>query len=197
MSNTGTFKALGELPDDVVEDYSNARDDICKVKCNGILMTNPNHGFAFIYLGKIAEFENDPESAIGYYKKVSEIEPRFPYIWSFIGENYLKLEKYNEAYNAYLEEVALIPSKAAPWCMLSICAQKMNDNKLALGILKFGQDKVEKEGASIIAFSIGVLEEITGNNNEALANYVQSQISALDEKDKNISAERIYKLLKK
>ncbi len=197
MSNTGTFKALGELPDDVIENFTKGEYDICKVKCNSILVSNPNNGIAFIYLGKIAESENDLETAITHYKKVTVIEPRFPYIWSFIGENYMKLEKYKEAYDAYLEEVSLIYSEAAPWCMLSICAQKMNDRELALGILRLAHGKVDKEGTSMIAFAIGALEEIVGNNDEALVNYIQGQMSALDEENKNISAERIYKMLKR
>jgi tetratricopeptide (TPR) repeat protein len=112
MSNTGTFKALGDLPDDIIENFKNKEYNICKEKCTGILASNPNNGFAFIYLGKIAESEKDFETAIAHYKRVTEIEPRFPFIWSYIGENYTELERYKEAYEAFTEEIALMPSKA-------------------------------------------------------------------------------------
>jgi len=197
MSNTGTFKALGDLPDDIVSDFKNKEYKICKEKCTNFLVSNPDNGIAFIYLGKIAESEKDCQSAIQHYKKVTEIEPRFPYIWSYIGENYTELEKHKEAYESFTEEIALIPYKAAPWCMASLSAQKMGDHELAVGILKMAQGKVEKEGQSIIAYALGALEEVVGNNDEALVNYVQGQMSALDEENKLISAKRIYKMLKK
>lgn len=197
MSNTGTFKALGDLPDDIIENFKNKEYNICKEKCVGILASNPNNGFAFIYLGKIAESEKDFETAIEHYRKVTEIEPRFPFIWSYIGENYTELEKYKEAYEAFTEEIALMPYKAAPWCMASLSAQKMGDHELAVGILKMAQGKVEKEGQSIVAYALGTLEEVVGNNDEALVNYIQGQMTALDEENKLISAKRIYKMLKK
>jgi tetratricopeptide (TPR) repeat protein len=197
MNNTGTFKAMGELPDDVIDDFKNERYDVCVKKCNNILTTNPNNGFAFIYLGKIAESEKDHEAAIKYFKKVTEIEPRFPYTWGYIGENYTSLEKYKEAYEAYTEGIALLPHKAAPWCMASLSAQKMGDNEFAKGILKLAQKQVEKEGQSIIAFALGTLEEVSGNKEEALMNYMQGQITAENEEDKLSSSERIYKMLKK
>jgi hypothetical protein len=145
MSNTGTFKALGDLPDDIVSDFKNKEYKICKEKCTNFLVSNPDNGIAFIYLGKIAESEKDFETAIAHYKRVTEIEPRFPFIWSYIGENYTELERYKEAYEAFTEEIALMPSKAAPWCMASLSAQKMGDHELAVGILKMAQGKVEKE----------------------------------------------------
>ena len=197
MSNTGTFRALGELPDDIIENFKNKEYNICKEKCAGILSTNPDNGFAFIYLGKIAESEKDFETAIAHYRRVTEIEPRFPFIWSYIGESYTELEKYKEAYEAFTEEIALMPYKAAPWCMASLSAQKMGDHELAVGILKMAQGKVEKEGQSIVAYALGTLEEIVGNNDEALVNYVQGQMTALDEENKLMSAKRIYKMLKK
>lgn len=197
MSNTGTFKALGDLPDDIIENFKNKEYNICKEKCAGILASNPDNGFAFIYLGKIAESEKDFETAIAHYRRVTEIEPRFPFIWSYIGESYTELEKYKEAYEAFTEEIALMPYKAAPWCMASLSAQKMGDHELAVGILKMAQGKVEKEGQSIVAYALGTLEEVVGNNDEALVNYVQGQMTALDEENKLISAKRIYKMLKK
>lgn len=197
MSNTGTFKALGDLPDDIVNDFKNKEYKICKEKCTNFLVSNPDNGIALIYLGKIAESEKDYQSAIQHYKKVTEIEPHFPYIWSYIGEDYTELEKYKEAYEAFTEEIALIPYKAAPWCMASLSAQKMGDHELAVGILKMAQGKVEKEGQSIVAYALGALEEVVGNNDEALVNYVQGQMTALDEENKLISAKRIYKMLKK
>jgi len=197
MRNTGIFKALGDLPDDIIENFKNKEYKICKEKCNDILISSPNNGFAFIYLGKIAESENNFETAIAHYKKVTKIEPRFPCIWSYIGENYIKLERYEEAYEAFIEEIALIPFKATIWCMASLSAQKMGGHELAMGILKMAQGKVEKGGQSMIAFALGALEEAVGNYDEALMNYVQSQISALDEENKLIPAQRIYKMLKK
>jgi len=197
MNNTGTFKAMGELPDDIIEDFKNERYDICVKKCNEILTSNPNNGFAFIYLGKIAESKKDYETAIKHFKKVTEIEPLFPYTWNYIGENYTSLEKYKEAYEAYTEEIALIPFKAAPWCMASLSAQQMGDNEFAKGILKLAQKQVEKEGQSVIAFALGTLEEVSGNKEEALMNYMQGQITAENEEDKLISSGRIYKMLKK
>ncbi len=197
MSNTGTFKSLGDLPDDIVDDFKNKEYNTCKEKCINFLIPNPNNGIAYIYLGKIAESEKNYETAIQHYKKVIEIEPRFPYIWSYIGEDYTELEKYKEAYEAFTEEIALIPYKAAPWCMASLSAQKMGDHELAVGILKMAQGKVEKEGQSIVAYALGALQEVVGNNDEALVNYVQGQMSAVDEENKLISAERIYKMLKK
>lgn len=197
MSNTGTFKALGDLPDDIVDDFKNKEYNICKEKCINFLITNPNNGLAFIYLGKIAESEKDCETAIQHYKRVTEIEPRFPFIWSYIGENYTELEKYKEAYEAFIEDIALMPYRATPWCMASLSAQKMGDHELAVGILKMAQGKVEKEGQSIVAYALGALEEVVGNNDEALVNYVQGQMTAVDEENKLISAKGIYKMLKK
>ena len=37
---------------------------------------------------------------------------------------------------------------------------------------------------------------MVGNNDEALVNYVQGQMSALDEENKLISAKRIYKRIR-
>lgn len=193
---TKTFKAMGDLPDDVVENFKNKEYDICKEKCIGIVTSNPNHGFAFFYLGKIAESENDFQTAIAHFKRVMEIAPRMPFIWSCVGENYTKLEKYEEAYEAYTEEIALMPRKAIPWCMAARNAQEFGGPQLAIRILKLAQEKVEKEGQSIIAYTLGTLEEAVGNNNEALVNYVQGQMTALDEENRIMSAESIYRLLK-
>ena len=197
MNNTGTFKALGDLPDDIIDDFKNKRYDICVKKCNEILISNPNNGFAFIYLGIIAESKKDYENSIKYFKRATEIEPRFPHIWSYLGKSYSALEKYKEAYEAYTEEIALIPFKAAPWCRASLSAQQMGDNEFAKGILKLAQKQVEKEGQSIIALALGTLEEVSGNKEEAFMNYMQGQITAENEEDKLSSSERIYKMLKK
>jgi tetratricopeptide (TPR) repeat protein len=190
------FKNLYELPDDIVKDFKNKRYNICKEKCNNFLISNPNSGLALMYLGKIAESEQDYETAIRYYKKVTIIVPRLPFIWSYIGENYMSLEKYNDAYDAYKEELALIPYKVEPWCMLFLVAYKMGNNELAMGILKMAQERVEKEGQSTISYLIGTLEESVGNKDEALMNYLHSQILAKDAKSRDIPANLIYEMLK-
>ena len=73
MNNSGTFKNLGDLPEDIVTNFKNKEYAICKEKCINVLVSNPNNGIASIYLGKIAESEAEYETAILYYKKVISV----------------------------------------------------------------------------------------------------------------------------
>jgi len=197
MINTGVLKALGELPEDLVENFKNKEYDICKEKCGVILASDPNHGFAIFYIGRIAELEEDFETALIHYKRITEIEPRSFFVWRLMGEIYTRLEKHVEAYEAFTELISLIPHQASSWCMASISAQEMGDHKLAVGILKMAQGKVDKEEQSIISVALGALHEIAGNKDEALVNYLNAQMVATDEENRLISAEHIYSLMKK
>jgi len=197
MINTDVLKALGELPEDLVENFKNKEYDICKEKRGVILASDPNHGFAIFYIGRIAELEDDFETALMHYKRITEIEPRSFFVWSLMGEIYTKLGNHKEAYEAFAELIGLIPQKATPWCMASISAKEMGDHELAVGILKMAQEKVEKDGQSIISVALGTLYEIAGNKDEALVHYLNGQMVATDEENRLISAEHIYSLMKK
>jgi tetratricopeptide (TPR) repeat protein len=199
MKNTGTFKALGELPDDLIENYKKKEYEICVKKCNKILKHNPNNGMAYFYLGTIAENDKNYEDAVRYFRKVAEIEPRFYIVWDHLGQNYIELKKYKEALDAYQEIIGLVPHNANFWCSYALAAQELGDNCLALEALKLGKTKVNDKGQSLMSFSIGVLEELAGNKDEALIHYVQSQIRAIDDESKKISDKstgRIYKMFK-
>lgn len=197
MSDSKLFPNLVDIPDDLVSNFKNKEYNICKEKCNNILISNPKNVMALIYLGHIAESEKNYEISIDYFKRVTEAEPRMPFMWSRIGEIYSQIEKYEEALKAFTKEIKLTPREALPWCMASMCAQKIECHNLAIWILKWAQEKVKKEGQSIISYTLGTLEEIAGNNDEALVNYMHSQLCAKNKENKDFSAERIYKLLTK
>lgn len=188
---------MGGVPPDVILNFKNKEYAICKQKCENIMISEPKNCIALIYLGHIAESEKDYETSIKYYKKVTEIEPRFPFIWSRIGEIFKEQEKFSEAFDAFVEEIAIYNKKAAPWCMASMCASKIGRYDLAVGILRLAQEKVEKDGQSIISYSLGIMEEVAGNNDEALVSYIQGQLSSKDDDIKNRSAKQIYNLLSK
>lgn len=188
---------MNDLPDDVIDNFKKKEYDICREKCKKIIVTNPKNGTALMYLGCIAQSEKEYDTAIDYFKKVIEIEPNFPFIWGRIGEIHFELERFKEAFDAFVEEIAIYGKQVGPWCMASACAQKMGQYYVASELLKLAKERVEEKDQSIISYTLGILEEIVGNKDEALMNYMQGQLDAKNEENRQLSARRIYRMLTK
>jgi tetratricopeptide (TPR) repeat protein len=117
-------------------------------------------------------------------------------VWSGIGDSYTELGKHDQAYKSYIEEVALMPQKAAPWCKASLSVHNMGDTILGIEILKLAQNRVDPDGQSGVAFAIGAFYELLDDKDNALIYYMQGQASATKDEDRDVSSKRIYKMLK-
>lgn len=64
---------------------------------------------------------------------------------------------------------------------------------VAIGLLEHAYNEVDDK--SQVSLAKGILEEKSGNNDDVLISYMQSQM--LEKSDKSVTAERIYSLFLK
>lgn len=188
-------KAFPDSPQDVIDDFKEKRFNDCFRKCLHIIKTEPENCSALLYLGSISHERKEYKTAIRYFKKITQIIPIFFYPWNCMGESYVELGQYEDAYNAYLEVVRLNPKQAHASCMCALMAYKQDRTELALGILDLVFEHVKPEQRSMVTFCKGRLEEDLGNEDDALISYVKCLTDAKSEEDKEDAGRRIYGML--
>lgn len=197
VSASNPFPSLGDLPDDVIADMECGRLDQCHDKCKEILLRNPTHGLALIYMGKIFVAKDDHQRAIPYFKSALEGAPTFYPVWELLGWSYLFAGEYQNAVDAYREVLAVHRTDALTWCSAAIAFQKLNKRTVAFYLLECAPQEVEKSGLELVAYTRGLLEEKNGDYDAAFMSYVKSQVFSTTEDIKNSAATRISRLLSK
>jgi hypothetical protein len=116
------------------------------------------------------------EKALQAYKELVELKPDDPFLWSFVGELYLKLKQPNSAIEACQKAVRLGPDKSISWACLGDVYERLGQYPQAEAALRKAVDLDPAEKAQLVnLFCLG---------------------RVLAEEDKRIAAMGIYDRLK-
>lgn len=187
---------LDSVPDEVINDFKVEKFDECFSACEKILSQNPTNKIALIYSGIISQKRDEDERALRYFDEVLSLMPNFRYVWEYRGHSLLKLKEYDQAKQSFMRSLDLYRNNAGGWCFLalSVYLKGNEDSKeAAYYVLDSVHDMVDDK--SVLSLAKGILEEYDGRPDDALISYMQSQILAPGE-EKDVSAERMYNLLK-
>jgi tetratricopeptide (TPR) repeat protein len=97
-SNKAELQRIQLLLDEARTDYDQA------------LNIQPINATALIGQGQIAAMEADHKKALEYFKRAVRFNPLMDRVWISIGEYYLQIKDWQEAYDAFLKAMVLSPS---------------------------------------------------------------------------------------
>lgn len=190
------LRPLGDLPPDIMEDWSLGRFDSCLAKCDAILEGEENPPeMARVFRGRILSRRADHEGAIVCFQEVVEKVPVFYPVWEMLGESLLLTGNYSRALVSYCRSAKLSPSRIAPWCGAAIAAHRMNDKKGAFRILETALRVADPSQHEVALYLRAMLEEENGDVDAAFMSYLQTEMLAPDLETKKMIGEHIAMLL--
>ena len=98
--NKGEIQRIRLLLDEARNDYEQA------------LEFQPINATALVGLGQISALEGDHTKALEFFNSATRFNPLMDIVWISIGDYYLQVKKWPEAYDAYNRAVILSPSNS-------------------------------------------------------------------------------------
>ena len=116
----------------------------------------PNNAVAWYYLGNsYATGLQQPEAAIPAFQKVVQLDPNRHGAWGALGEQFVKVKRFEDAVNALKRATELDPRKSSYWNNLAVAYREMNQIDLALAALDSNMKLAAPHGTWIDWHNLG------------------------------------------
>ncbi len=194
MSLSDFKKDAKKVPKSLIKLYGNKDFDVFLEKADEFMKIHPDNLMIYLYKGLIFEEKGQFEKAINYFDVVLEVVP-FPSFYKNKGHCHIKIGEYLKAREAYLEFLRYKESDAGSWGFVAISFYLEDKKDVALGLLDHALGLVEDK--TIIFLLKSMILEREELEDDALINLIQSQISAKNEEQKQVSGEYISKFFNK
>lgn len=158
------------------------------------IISNPNNKAIYVYRGIILEEKGLYEEAIENFDVVLSVCPDFYHLYRYKAHCYLSLKSYILARDSYKEFLKYKQDDTEAWCMMCLCFYLDGKKDVALGLLDHALGQVSDP--SLVSLLKGMLFENEDMEDDALINYVQSQILSNNDESRNISSKYIYRVIK-
>jgi tetratricopeptide (TPR) repeat protein len=183
------------LTEEIKELFRDRNRDKFLQECELFIESHPYNKSIYVYKGIILEEKGLYEEAIEIFDIVINSCPDFYYVYKFKANCYIQLRSYILARESYKEFLRYNSDNAEAWCFMCLCFYLEGKKEVALGLLDHALGEVTNK--SLVSLLKGMLYENEDMDEDALINYVQSQISSKDNEERQIAGSRIFKVMTK
>jgi tetratricopeptide (TPR) repeat protein len=199
MNNRRIYKIGGKVvrgvPEFVSELFFQKKYDECFSACEKILEKDSKNDLALLYMGAVFTERKEYENAIPYLYRFTLRMPEFYYGWLYKGRCEIRLRRYEEAKNSFLELVKRNGKSGVSWAYLALTHLALRNPEVAAHYLDQSREFVTEGQEAVDEVRIMLLEDT--NPDEAILFLHTLEMSEKDENKKQEYGKQIYNLVLK
>jgi len=135
-----------------------------------ILTIDPQNSKAYFHLGRLNYLKGDLDAALDAYKKVMEFKPKVsPALWNNMGLLYSKMGRFDDAFNAYMQALALRSDYPEVYYNLGVLSMKQKEYEQAANY--FNEAIARRQGYRQAYYNLGLVYGHLEKNQESIEAY--------------------------